>query len=656
MPQVRFSSPSSDKAKTAESSAESPVDFLRANSSNGTRAILRYADRLLDNGFIDLGSTTDWSETVRTGGKYFIVRNHFAIVAFVVGGQCSTTAPVAVLGMQSKVYTLLLQSRKLIAEKGYEKLAGTTIVPRGGKSWWSRCSGTLAGKITYLSKDGIKLETVVSLADQPFARMSVSDHPQLDVICKELDVPVARIKGIQLDMFDVQHLSTKDIKTVPRCSDSAFSFLALDSLINASTATSTARSKRINTVICFDSNDELRGSDPHFPTSMQLVTSLLERVMTALDPQQTSRKALAKTSPNQVLKTILTIVHFIYLICIMIRSTFSRTYHLLSNYILTSNSRELIKSDISVLGKIPSHLATIISGPALDVLVDDVANLAAWSICSSIPVLTIYESRGEVKGIDSSIQVAIKRKLRRYFRDTKKIVIRTPGWGTTTSNIGDDDSSIPDLEINLLSRDDGREAILELTRSLCKLASQPTTHSPPSYKDPSRSPNGIIKNWTANGHSSHSSSANPFFVPNGISRVLNGKSNGHHDFDCSPQSSQGGVNASPLRNSTTFHSESTPPTSPALSEYRQNSTVSVASDLLSSDITIPLLDAHLCNTTITEPNLLLVFTKARKLDGFPPWSLRLCEICWVGTNGRVTYRGFLRGLKRFGKAEMRWGR
>lgn len=65
-----------------------------------------------------------------------------------------------------------------------------------------------------------------------------------------------------------------------------------------------------------------------------------------------------------------------------------------------------------------------------------------------------------------------------------------------------------------------------------------------------------------------------------------------------------------------------------------------------------------------EPDLLLVFGPIVKLDGYPPWQVRLTEISCTGdksstiTGGSeaVEYQRFLKGLWRFARAEMRLGR
>lgn len=66
----------------------------------------------------------------------------------------------------------------------------------------------------------------------------------------------------------------------------------------------------------------------------------------------------------------------------------------------------------------------------------------------------------------------------------------------------------------------------------------------------------------------------------------------------------------------------------------------------------------------SEPDLLLIFGPSLKLDGYPPWQIRLTEMFCTGEQshglyrygGAVEYQGFLRGLKQYAGAEMRVGR
>jgi dehydrodolichyl diphosphate syntase complex subunit NUS1 len=68
---------------------------------------------------------------------------------------------------------------------------------------------------------------------------------------------------------------------------------------------------------------------------------------------------------------------------------------------------ELIRKDVKNLKRLPQHLSTILTlrkeDDALAVLMDEVAELAAWSSCSGISQLSVYEKSG-MNGLLSNIQ------------------------------------------------------------------------------------------------------------------------------------------------------------------------------------------------------------------------------------------------------------
>jgi dehydrodolichyl diphosphate syntase complex subunit NUS1 len=104
-----------------------------------------------------------------------------------------------------------------------------------------------------------------------------------------------------------------------------------------------------------------------------------------------------------------------------------------------------------------------------------------------------------------------------------------------------------------------------------------------------------------------------------------------------------------------------------LAEMSQNGKLSP------EDITPELVDAEISEITTPagadtvlkpEPDLLLVFGPFLKLDGYPPWQIRLTEMYCTGgrshgLNGdgeAVEYQGYMRGLWHYAGAQMRFGR
>lgn len=110
-----------------------------------------------------------------------------------------------------------------------------------------------------------------------------------------------------------------------------------------------------------------------------------------------------------------------------------------------------------------------------------------------------------------------------------------------------------------------------------------------------------------------------------------------------------------------------------LAEMSQNGKLlpeDITPELVDAEITeittLPLaLDSTLADTVLkAEPDLLLVFGPFLKLDGYPPWQIRLTEMYCTGgrshgLNGdaeAVEYQGYMRGLWHFAGAQMRFGR
>lgn len=111
-----------------------------------------------------------------------------------------------------------------------------------------------------------------------------------------------------------------------------------------------------------------------------------------------------------------------------------------------------------------------------------------------------------------------------------------------------------------------------------------------------------------------------------------------------------------------------------LAEMSQNGKLSP------DDITPELVDAEITEITTRplqadsasgatkilkpEPDLLLVFGPFLKLDGYPPWQIRLTEMYCTGHRSHglteygeaVEYQGFMRGLWHYAGAQMRFGR
>ncbi len=253
---------------------------------------------------------------------------------------------------------------------------------------------------------------------------------------------------------------------------------------------------------------------------------------------------------------------------------------------------EYIQKDVRELSRIPQHLSVILRFQAeedggLESLMDEVAELCAWSAAAGIPLLSVYEKSAILKSYMPQLQELVIQKLISYFgpdssRPTLQLCApNLPPLAPSSQLVshratnGSCQPRKPHLDLLLLSATDGRDTIVDLTRTLAEMAQSKKIRPKDITSDLI---NTEIMASTA---------------------IPGSEATGHDGTDTGNPSN--------------------------------------------------------------EPDLLIVFAPYVKLDGYPPWQIRLSEIFCVGGDvkhgsTRVEYQGFLRGLWRYAGAEMRFGR
>lgn len=264
-----------------------------------------------------------------------------------------------------------------------------------------------------------------------------------------------------------------------------------------------------------------------------------------------------------------------------------------------------IQKDLKGLSRLPEHLSVILkydarSDDGLETLLDEVAELSAWSAAAGIPLLSVYEKTGVLKQYISAVQEIVQQKLVLYFGTSPSapalgvyapnypVLLPPPPPYEHSSGVINGTSTNLNLSLLLLSESDGRDTIVDLTRTLAEMAQ-----------------------------------ANKL-QPKDITVEL-------IDTEISASTS---IPASPVKGQ---HWGIQPKTNGV---------------------------KHSPSTLPPEPDLLIVFAPYIKLDGYPPWQIRLTEIFCVGDSGgdvsgrsrtRVEYQGFLRALWNYAGAEFRFG-
>ena len=221
---------------------------------------------------------------------------------------------------------------------------------------------------------------------------------------------------------------------------------------------------------------------------------------------------------------------------------------------------------------------------------DEVAELSAWCAAANIPILSVYEKSGILKNYMRELQEMVDQQLSSYFGKPTAPTLRiyAPNHTSATNSpeaapkLNGHSDATPNpghLDLLLLSATDGRDTLVDLTRTLAEMAQSKKLR-----------PNDIT------------------------SELIN----------------------------TEIMAATAIPNQSSHSPYQKPPGKEVGAG---------------------EPDLVIVFAPYVKLDGYPPWQIRLSEMFCVGDTGgdinapiRVEYQAFLRGLWKYARAEMRFGR
>lgn len=124
--------------------------------------------------------------------------------------------------------------------------------------------------------------------------------------------------------------------------------------------------------------------------------------------RSTRNKSKGKPGPGFVRSSlyalIFGVIHFLFSIYIRFRRAYRNVKgRVLGVLYYHHRTPELIQRDVKSLSKLPRHLSIILElqensqhGAALESLVNDVCECAAWSACAGVPQLSIYERTGEI--------------------------------------------------------------------------------------------------------------------------------------------------------------------------------------------------------------------------------------------------------------------
>ncbi|EHA58308.1 hypothetical protein MCOR27_002077 [Pyricularia oryzae] len=184
---------------------------------------------------------------------------------------------------------------------------------------------------------------------------------------------------------------------------------------------------------------------------------------------------------NQLYLFVYVLIHTVFSLYIRSRQVYhfckDRTRSILSYHHRTP---EIIEGDIKKLGRTPKHLSVILrleedsgrAGAELERLVNEVADIAAWCACAGIPKLSVYEKTGILKGYLQKTHRAVSAKLASYYGDSHPaLIVKAPHTPSIESDpSAESGSGDKHIIVLLLSAEDGRDSLVDLTKTLTEMA------------------------------------------------------------------------------------------------------------------------------------------------------------------------------------------
>lgn len=180
-------------------------------------------------------------------------------------------------------------------------------------------------------------------------------------------------------------------------------------------------------------------------------------------------------------------VYFFYSVFRMFQYTQNKIRIKLLNLAYSmSRTPQIIRVDVNKLSKLPKRISAILNfkseeeeGGGFYGLLNDSAEVVAWTVAAGIPMLSLYEHDGTLKQNVEELRVAVYKKLSDYFgpNSVPTFRIKVPNqskvhWGL--NNDADPEYKLReiDIEVSLLSAKDGKPTIVELTKTMAELAAK----------------------------------------------------------------------------------------------------------------------------------------------------------------------------------------
>ncbi|SCU81248.1 LAME_0B06194g1_1 [Lachancea meyersii CBS 8951] len=215
------------------------------------------------------------------------------------------------------------------------------------------------------------------------------------------------------------------------------------------------------------------------PNSEEVRRKLAQRNKTGMWGQSGGRLEYA------MYKTLLSVLLVIYACVRYAQYEYNRVKILVLNLAYSpSNTPQLIRQDVLKLQKLPRRLAAILEkkregdvGGGVSGVLNDGSELVAWSVSAGIKHLILYDHDGHLKRNVDDFRNNVSHKLSKFYdpSNVPRFAVRVPQWNKVYFNTPGAEVGAAKkvaIEISLLSNRDGRETIIDLTRTMAELCAQ----------------------------------------------------------------------------------------------------------------------------------------------------------------------------------------
>ncbi|EGR47652.1 uncharacterized protein TRIREDRAFT_63507 [Trichoderma reesei QM6a] len=194
--------------------------------------------------------------------------------------------------------------------------------------------------------------------------------------------------------------------------------------------------------------------------------------------QRRSRLGVRRFLKNQVFVFVFALMHGIFSLYIKSRQTWHGVAYQISSILYYHHATpQYIRRDVEGLNKKPKHLSAILKTEVdhraktdVDRLIEETAELATWCACAEIPMLSIYEKSGVLKKHMPRVYEAVIQKFTFYFgAEHPTLSVTSPHRDDFPTRMLEE-SKHGHLQLHLISYQDGRESIVDLTRTLADMS------------------------------------------------------------------------------------------------------------------------------------------------------------------------------------------